>query len=146
MPKLLTADPAARRQAVLLVILGAIAAALLILGFERYQTPLRDWLLSGPGEPAHRAKVVFLSLAAVLCAPMVMFAIYLWSLGGRVLRARQFPPPGYRVVHDTPVIEEQAAVSRGRGLKLLALCLGAGSVLLLLSFWRLAWSLTERLS
>jgi hypothetical protein len=43
-----------------------------------------------------------------------------------VLRARQFPPPEYRVIRDTPVIGGQAAVLRGRGLKVLAVCLGVG--------------------
>ena len=40
-------DPAAR-LAVLLVIVGVLVATLLIVGFERYGTPLRDWLLSEP--------------------------------------------------------------------------------------------------
>ena len=31
-------------------------------------------------------------------------AAYLWSLGAKVLRAREFPPPGHRVIRDTPVI------------------------------------------
>ena len=94
------ADPAARRQAVVLVVLGAVVGALLILGFERYRTPLRDWLLSEPGELGYRVRLVFFLSAAVLSAPLVAFAVYLWSLGAKVLRARQFPPPGYRVIRD----------------------------------------------
>lgn len=46
------ADPVARRQAVVLFILGAVVGALLIHGFERYRLPLHDWLLSEPGEVA----------------------------------------------------------------------------------------------
>ena len=135
------ADPAARRQAVVLVVLGAVVGALLILGFERYRTPLRDWLLSEPGELGYRVRLVFFLSAAVLSAPLVAFAVYLWSLGAKVLRARQFPPPGYR---DTPVIGGQAAVLRGRGLKVLAVCLALASALLwLLLLWRLAWVLSE---
>jgi hypothetical protein len=38
------ADPAARRLALLLVIVGVLVATLLMVGFERYGTPLRDWL------------------------------------------------------------------------------------------------------
>ncbi len=132
------ADPAARRQAVLLIILGALVGTLLIVGFERYRTPLRDWLLSEPGEMAHRVKLVFLLSAAVLSAPLVAFAVYLWSFGAKVLRARQFPPPGFRVIRDTPVIDGRAAVLRGRGFKVLALCLGVACVLLWLLLWRLA--------
>jgi len=124
------ADPAARRQAVRFVILGALVGTVLIVGFERYRTPVHDWLLSKPEELAHRVKLVFLLSAVVLSAPLLTFAVYLWSLGANVLRARQFPPPGYRVMRDTPVIGGRAAVSRGRAFKLLALCLGIASVLL----------------
>lgn len=76
--------------------------------------------------------------AAVLSAPLVALAVYLWSLGARVLRAGQFPPPGYRVIRDTPVVGGQAAVLRGRAFRALALCLGGGAVLLWLFLWRLA--------
>ena len=62
---------------------------------------------------------MFFLSAVVLSAPLVAFAVYLWSLGAKVLRARQFPPPGYRVIRDTPVIGGQAAVLRGRGSKFL---------------------------
>jgi hypothetical protein len=124
------ADPAARQQTVRLVTLSALVGTVLIIGFERYRTPLRDWLVSEPEAMAHRVNLVFLLSAAVLSAPPLAFAIYLWSLGAKVLRARQFPPPGYRVIRDTPVIGGQAAVSRGRGFKVLALCLGVASALL----------------
>ena len=75
------ADPAARRQAVRFVILGALIGTVLIVGFERYRTPVRDWLLFKPEELAHRVKLVFLLSAVVLSAPLLAFAVYLWSLG-----------------------------------------------------------------
>ena len=131
------ADPAARRHTVLFVVLGALAGTLLLFGFEHYRIPLRDWVLSEPEKLAHRLKLVFLVSVAVLSAPLVAFAVYLWSLGAKVLRVEQFPPPGYRVIRDTPVIGGQAAMSRGRGLQMLALCLGAASALLCLLLWRL---------
>ena len=56
--------------------------------------------------------------------------------GAKVLRAEQFPPPGYRVIRDTPVIGGQAAMSRGRALQMLALWLGAASALLCFLLWR----------
>lgn len=136
------ADPAARRLTVLLVIVGVLVATLLIVGFERYRTLLRDWLLSEPGELGYRVRLVFFLSAAVLSAPLVAFAVYLWSLGAKVLRVRQFPPPGYRVIRDTPVIGGQAAVLRGRSLKVLAVCLGVASAVLCLLFVRLAWLLS----
>ena len=79
---------------------------------------------------------MFFLSAAVLSAPLVAFAVYLWSLGAKVLRVRQFPPPGYRVIRDTPVISGQAAELRGRALKVLAVRLGVASVLLWLLLGR----------
>jgi hypothetical protein len=143
MTEIRRADPAARRQAVLFVVFGALAGALLLVGFERYRIPLRDWVLSEPEESAHRVKLVFLVSGALLSAPLAAFAIYLWSLGAEVLRVHQFPPPGYSVIRDTPVVGGQAAASRGRGLKILALCLGVVSAMLWLLLWRLVWILRE---
>ena len=143
MTEILRADPAARRQAALLVVLGALAGALIFVGFERYRIPLRDWVLSEPAKFALRVKLVFLLSGALLSAPLVAFAVYLWSLGAKVLRAQQFPPPGYRVIRDTPIIGGQTAMSRGRVLEVLALCLGVASVVLWLLLWRLAWLVRE---
>ena len=81
------ADPAARRQAVLFLVVGAFVGTLLIVAFERYRIPLRDWVLAEPGATAQRVRLVFLLLAPLLLAPLLAFATYLWSLGGRVLGA-----------------------------------------------------------
>ncbi len=138
MTEIRRADPAVRRRAVSLAVLGTVVGALLILGFERYRTPLRDWLLSEPGERAGRVKLVCLLAAFLLSAPVVAFAAHMWSVGAGVVRAGVFPPPGYRVIRDTPVIAGRTAVLRGRGLKALALCLGVASALLWLLLWWLA--------
>jgi hypothetical protein len=132
------ADPAARRRAILLVVLGALGGTLLIAGAAHFRAPLLDSLLSEPRERASRLRLLLLLAAAGLSVPLVLFAAHLWSLGSRVLQARQFPPPGYRVIRDTPVVVGPAAIARGRGLKALALFLGAAAVLLSLLLWRLA--------
>lgn len=132
------ADPAVRRQAVLVLVVGTCAGALLIVGFERYRIPLRDWMLAEPGASAQRVKLVFLFLAVLLVAPLLAFATYVWSLGGRVLRAREFPPPGLRVICDTRIITGAGAMSRGRLLKVFALGCGIASATLGLLLWRLA--------
>jgi hypothetical protein len=137
MAKVQRADPAARRQAVLFVAIGALVGALLMVGFERYHTPLRDWILSEPEQSGHRLRIVFLLSAACLSAPLFGFAAYLWSFGGKVLHAQQFPPPGHRVIRDTPNLQGQAAISRGRSFKILAVCLGVACALLWFLFWRL---------
>jgi hypothetical protein len=132
------ADPALRRQTVIVLVVGACVGALLIMGFERYSIPLRDWMLAQPGASVQRVKLVFLLLAALLVAPLLAFATYVWSIGGRVIRAREFPPPGLRVMRDTPVTTGEGAIFRGRLLKVFALGCGIASVALGLLLWRLA--------
>jgi len=137
------ADPAARRQAILLVIFGAAVGALLIAGFEHFREPFREWLLSEPAETARRVKLAMYVSGFVVSAPVIAFAIYLWLLGARVLRAQQFPPPGFRVILDTPVVGGQGAVTRGHAMQILAVFLGLSAALLWLFFWWLARTISE---
>jgi len=137
------ADPAARRQAVLLVIFGTAVGALLIAGFEHFREPFREWLLSEPAETARRAKLAMYVSGFVVSAPVIAFAIYLWLLGARVLRAQQFPPPGFRVIRDTPVVGGHGAVNRGHAMQVLAVCLGMSAALLWLFLWWLARTISE---
>ena len=58
-------DPATRRQAVVFIILAAVVGTLLIAAFERYRTPLRDWLLSEPEQLERRVKVGLFLITAV---------------------------------------------------------------------------------
>ena len=81
MVEVLRGDSATRKRAVLLIILGAFTGTVLIIGFEHYRTPLRNWLLSEPGELAHRVKLLFLLSSALLSAPLLAFAVYLWLIG-----------------------------------------------------------------
>ena len=131
------ADPVARRRAVLLVAIAAVVGSLVLAAFEQYRDPLLAWLLSRSAG-SHRLWVAFAVTLATLCAPLVILAVYLWALGVSVQRARQWPPPGYRVIRDTLVVDGPPADRRGRVLKALAVCLGVGSCVLLLAVWRLA--------
>ena len=133
------ADPAARRQALLVIVFAAATGALLIAGFEHF----REWLSSEPAETARRAKLAVYVSAFILSAPVIAFAIYLWLLGARVLRAQQFPPPGFRVILDTPVVGGQGAVTRGHAMQILAVFLGLSAALLWLFLWWLARTISE---
>jgi hypothetical protein len=131
-------DAAARRLALVVLALGAIAGLLLIVGIESYASPLRDWLFAEPRETARRVTVLVFGIAAILSMPLLAFAGWLWVLGSKVLHAREFPPPGTRVIRDTPVVHGQAAALRGRGIRLLAICLVAVSAALWWLLWRVA--------
>ena len=138
------ADPTARWTASLVLIVGTCIGALLLIAFNRYRTPLSDWVLADPRSSAQRVKLLLLLPAALLLAPLLALAGYLWVLGGKVVRAREFPPPGLRVIRDTPIVTGERAVSRGRLLKVLALgCCIACAVLAVL-LWRLGQLLSSR--
>lgn len=137
------ADPAARRQAVLVIVFATAAGALLIAGFEHFREPFREWLSSEPAETARRAKLAVYVSALILSAPVIAFAIYLWLFGARVLRAQHFPPPGFRVIRDTPAVGGRGAMNRGHVIQILAVCLGVSAALLWLFFVWLARTISE---
>jgi hypothetical protein len=128
---------------VLVVIFGAAVGGLLIAGFDHFGEPFRAWLSSDPAETTGRARLAIYLSALVLSAPVIAFAVYLWLLGKRVLRAQQFPPPGFRAIRDIPVMGGPAAVTRGQVIQVLALCLGLAAALLWLFFWWLAQTIGQ---
>lgn len=133
MAEIRRADPTARRQALALVVLGAILGIVLLCAFELYREPLLGWLRAQPS----RVSVIFLLLAGMLSVPLFALAAYLWFLGAKVERSELFPPAGLRMVRDTTVITGTAAVRRGRVLKVLAVALVFVAGLLCVVLWSL---------
>lgn len=72
MTDLRRADPAARRQAVLFLVVAV--GALGDRGLRAISHPQRDGVLADPGASAHRVKSVFLLVAALVLAPLLVFA------------------------------------------------------------------------
>lgn len=138
MTELRKADPEARRQALLIVVAGALVGVLCLLAIERYRDPLLDWISAEPAASAQRFRRVLLAAAALLTLPLLGIAAYLWALGRRIEAAAAFPPPGMRVIRDTPVVSGASAVSRGRWLKRLALICVIAALALGWMLWRLA--------
>src|SRR5262245_56059805 len=139
------ADPGFRRLALLALIAGVCAGALLIGVFDRYREPMADWVRADSGRGAQRLELIFVAFAVLLVAPLVAMAAYLSSLGGRTVRAGEYPPPGARVIRDTPIVRGREALSRGRTLQGLATLLSAASVVIGLLLWRVASSFAARL-
>jgi hypothetical protein len=78
-------------------------------------------------------------LAIAIATPVFGLAIYFFAVGWRIARERRYPPRGYRLIHDTRVLEGDAAVRRGRALQGLA-----GSLLAVaFALGYLAWRLLE---
>jgi hypothetical protein len=136
------ADPDARRRAALVLIFAAAIGGLLISAFEHFREPLREWLVSDPAETPRRARLALSVSILVLSTPAIAFAIYLWLLGRKVLRAERFPPPGLRVIRDTPVIRGAAAVTRGHAVQIFAVCLGVAVGVLCLFIWWFAGTIS----
>lgn len=128
------ADPTARRAVALVLAVGTCVGALLIAAFTRYRTSLGDWVLA---DRPQRIEMVFVILTALISVPLLGLAVYLWLLGARAVRAREFPPPGLRVIRDTAIVTGERAVFRGRVLKGLAIVCGTASVVLAGLLWRL---------
>ena len=129
------ADPEARRKAILVVIFAAALGGLLLSGFDHFGAMFREWLTTDPAETPRRAKLALSVSILVLSVPVIAFAIYIWRFGAKVLRVQQFPPPAFRVIHDTPVLRGPAAVTRGHVIQVVAVCLGVGASVLCLFIW-----------
>src|SRR5262245_46588670 len=130
------ADPGARRRALLVLACAAAIGSLLIAGFEYFKGPFQEWLTSDPAETAFRVRWAVCASTFLLVAPLVCAAVYFWRYGAKVLRAQRFPPPGVRVIRDTPVVSGTGALARGYAIQIVAVCQGAGAVALCLLLWR----------
>jgi len=134
------ADPAARRQALMLLIVGVCGGAVALLLFRHYLPTLQQWLAGGPHDFSRRVRLIVFLMIALTSGPLLAFAAYLWWFGARVVRGAQFPPPGSRVIRETPVLRGRSAVARGRGFEVLAVVLSVAAVVLAYFLWWLGTS------
>jgi hypothetical protein len=132
------ADPAARRKALVIILIGVIAGAFLIFGFQRCRTVLIDWLLSDQEQLAYRIRLFCFFIAVAGSVPLFAYSAYLWSYGCKVMRAQRFPLSSDRVVRDTPILEGKPAIYRGRVIKVLAALLAVFGVILFVALWRIS--------
>jgi hypothetical protein len=134
------ADPAARRNAVLLVLAAMIAGTVLIALGAQSPPGLVAWVRE---DYRTRLAIVIVIMLVVVAAPPLGLAVYLWRLARRTLSAERFPPPGSRVVHDTPILTGDSALARGRMLQVMGAMIGMGALLIALALLRLgalAWN------
>lgn len=50
----------------------------------------------------------------LLVLPMLVLCLWLWRFASTVVSGQRFPPVGTQVIRDIPVLEGEAAVTRGR--------------------------------
>jgi hypothetical protein len=130
------ADSRARRRAFIIIVCGTALGASLILLADAYSHALAEWM-------ARRPELACAVLAGAIVGPILGFAVYLWRLGNRVVRAERFPPPGMALVRDAFVLREHAARRRGRIAQAMAIGLALASVALAGFLWQL-WSLLQK--
>lgn len=137
MAEIQQADISTRRKAIKAFIATAIAGLLVIWAFEQNKTAIFNWVLHDPSQTASRVKIFLWIICALMEIPLLGAAVFFWNLGGRILAAERFPPPGSSVIRDTRVLEGQQARARGYLFRafavLFVLLIAATSVV----FWRL---------
>lgn len=116
----------------------ALAAfgTLLLVRTEIYLQSLRDLSVIHPQEAIANAVVLLKAVVLACSTGCLGFGLYLLLLGRRVHAARQFPPPGMRVLRDTQIVAGPAAEKKAKVLGALAVVLiaaGVGSIPLVLA-------------
>lgn len=128
------ADPVARRTAMAIVGWGTVIGAILIGGGSRFRPEFEAWVRQ---DLDARFRIVIVSLMILTSGPALGLAVYLWRLGGRIVLAGRYPPPGLRLTRDVLVVTGPAASRRGRLIQLFAAVLGLMALLLAFFLWRL---------
>ena len=123
------ADPAARARAIWTIVAVTALAGSLVLALQFREEQINDWVAENTQALVQHPGIVFL-ITFVLMLPLVGAAIYMYRLADRIVRAQRMPPPGQKVIKDTPVITGRKAVRQGRGLKVMASLMGLFGLLL----------------
>ncbi|MDF1592325.1 MAG: hypothetical protein P1P89_12490 [Desulfobacterales bacterium] len=116
-PKIIQADKSYRRKIIVILFLIVLSGLALFLG-----------LLPRINQTVHQIEPQK-GLALVRCLLGVMFlavvsiAIYLACFGRNVLKYRNFPPPGVKVLRDTRIVEGESATIYGQIIVLLSVLL-----------------------
>jgi hypothetical protein len=112
--RIIKADRKARKLALVMCVIGVLVAVVL-MGW------VVPWGMARLEREEPRTVLSVLEAAtAVVFLSVVPMAIYLYRFGRGVVRHRQLPPPGTRLMVDTRLIEGERAVRRGRLVMALA--------------------------
>jgi hypothetical protein len=128
------ADRRARNLALVLVGCGSLAGLALIRLFESQRPALETWIAD---DFENRVRLVGLGLAFAFSGPTLLFSLYLWQLGARIVRGARYPPPDMRVIRDTVVMHGDAARRRGRVFQAMSVFFAVAAVAGGMLVWRL---------
>jgi hypothetical protein len=128
------ADPAALRLKLLVLGCAAVAGVVLISLACSFRPAFAAW---AEEKPRARFRLVMEVAILLTSGPLFGLASYLWHFGRRIRRAERYPPPGFRVMRDTPVATGEAARRHGSRVQILAVLIAVAAVLSAVSLWRL---------
>jgi len=134
MPEIQPADPAARRRALIGIVLVVVVVMLIALAVDH-------WLGGVLLEPALARPALAAALrwsSAAVSLMVLAFAVYSFMLGRRIMQAQRFPLPGVAVIRDTVIVEGAAALRRGLLIQMIAAMLAVLALLLFLTVFYLA--------
>jgi hypothetical protein len=141
-PKVETPDEGEKVRAVLLVALVLALGALAFVLVDRYLDGIGTRLhREEPERVAHQLAATLRLVAAGLALLVLIMAGWLFRFARKISKSGRFPPPGSRVIYDTPVITGAAARHKAYiGYTLSAILFFAGVVATVL-LWRVTDSL-----
>lgn len=128
------ADSSAVRIGVAIVAGAALLGVFLIKMAGERQPALEAWVKQ---DVRARVPIVLAAVTLLTSGPVLGVAGYLWHFGRRMVRTARYPPPGFRMVRDTPVVIGDVAIRQGRLVQALAAIVGVAGVLLAFFLWRL---------
>jgi hypothetical protein len=105
----------------LLVILSYIISVLILAVLVGWILPWSEGRLK-QAEPEVMLRIIRIVIAFIFLS-IVPFGLYMCLFGWRVIKHRQMPPPGTKVVVDTKVLKGDKAVTRGRLIIVMAFVL-----------------------
>jgi len=95
------------------VILAYIAAVLVMLVLLMWILPRGEDRLEKLEDLEVLLRIIRIVIAFIFLS-IVPFGLYMCRFGWRVIKHKQMPPPGTKVIVDTKLIEGDKAVTRGR--------------------------------
>lgn len=132
-PEIQKTDPAARRKALILLLLGLVGGVILSLNLERWLKENSELILAYPE-----------LLCVLLALPLLIGGGWAWWLGGRVITSHRWPPPGMKVIKDTEVELGDRAVRRGVGIRVIAGVIIVGACATAIMMWLLLGSVVKQ--
>ena len=126
------ADPAARKRAIWIAIVAISAAGVLALVAHFKEGQVVAWLTENSDTMIRQPGIVF-AVVFIAMLPLVCFSAYMFNQARKIIRSERIPPPGQKVIKDTPVITGRKALRQGRILRILTIIMTV--FFLLVPFW-----------